>query len=605
MKRQLSRWFGKRPGTSQPTDVIPASATAPAVAAPVSQQVTATPMLPGFEQLRFLGFSNALRHFAQGTCNGFRSAGYALRPDGSVLKWESRTALVSDNQGGVFEAVRFPTRVFGGLDPIVTLTGGFNGDAYGYVLALAEDGKVWGWGKDFYEELGIEGRNYEKPVQLDPLGNVVSMVSSEDGSTRFAVSNDGKLWAWGSGYSGWLGSGTRDSRTRPAPVSGLPAIAEIVVERHGVSALAVDGTVWTWGADPAAAEDDNGALAPRQVKGVPAIARLGRGRTAIDREGSVWAWDVSLAATQVPGLAGIRDVVYDKDLRWWEEGAGPTFHAVGTGGQVWGWGANNAGQVGDGTTDEVAAPKLLDGLSNVEKILALETSRYALLADGSVRGWGAVGAVTTSSAGAEPDPGFGSSPQPLALPAVRDAAFSEKWGAVEITGLGSEGIREQVWDLREGRTMLMVCAAVGDIEELHLMLEQGANVDQADDDGDTALYYAASKGNTAAVRMLLSAGANPNGANSTVTPLRIAARSCLSNVTGQIIPPGRTHADFMHTVMALLRADADPAGIYDDNLILTRHTPQGIKVIERQHVSTYLHYNDLLLAFRDARSRLQ
>lgn len=561
-------------------------------------------MLPGFEHLQFLGFSDVLRNFAQGTCNGFRTAGYALRQDGAVLKWETRSALVSDNQQGVFEAVRFPTRLFGGLDRIVTLAGSFNGDARGYVLALSENGTVWGWGENLYRDLGIEGRNYERPVQLDPLRNIVSIVSSEDGATRFAVGNDGKLWAWGSGYSGWLGGGTRDSRTHPAQVSSLPAIAEIRLERHGVNALAIDGTVWTWGEDPAAVEEDNRVLAPSQVEGIPAIASLGGGRTAIDRNGSVWTWDVDLEATQVSGLTGIRDVVYGKDLRWWEEKAGPTFHALSMDGQVWGWGANNAGQVGDGTTAEVTAPSRLPNLSNVEKIIALETSRYALLADGSVTVWGAVGAVTTSSAGEEPDPGFGSSPRPLSLPTIRDAAFSEKWGAVDTTGLGSEGIRDQVWDLREGRTMLMVCAAVGDIEELQLMLEYGANVDQADDDGDTALYYAASKGNTSAVRMLLSAGANPNVASSTVTPLRIAARSCLSNLTGQIIPPGRTHADFMHTVMALLRAGADPAPIYEDDLVLARHTAQGITIIERQHVSDHLRYDDLLLAIRDPRSRL-
>ena len=60
---------------------------------------------------------------------------------------------------------------------------------------------------------------------------------------------------------------------------------------------------------------------------------------------------------------------------------------------------------------------------------------------------------------------------------------------------------------------LLRAAEGGNIEEISLLLERGANIDAADGDGWTALMLAAKSGHTGAVRLLLERGANIHATN--------------------------------------------------------------------------------------------
>jgi ankyrin repeat protein len=55
-----------------------------------------------------------------------------------------------------------------------------------------------------------------------------------------------------------------------------------------------------------------------------------------------------------------------------------------------------------------------------------------------------------------------------------------------------------------------VAADLGKIEILQILIEFGANINQKDSDGQTALHYAASNGYFEAVQYLLSSGIDSN-----------------------------------------------------------------------------------------------
>lgn len=95
---------------------------------------------------------------------------------------------------------------------------------------------------------------------------------------------------------------------------------------------------------------------------------------------SVLASSIATGATAIPQLTAIQ--------------GGQAFSiAIDASGRVWTWGANGAGQLGDGTRTNRTTPVLVqDGsgapLTNVRSVAA-NSQTLAVLADGTVRGWGA------------------------------------------------------------------------------------------------------------------------------------------------------------------------------------------------------------------------
>jgi alpha-tubulin suppressor-like RCC1 family protein len=65
--------------------------------------------------------------------------------------------------------------------------------------------------------------------------------------------------------------------------------------------------------------------------------------------------------------------------------------ALDVGGNVWAWGFNSTGQLGDGTVKSRPTPELVHNLDRVIAIAAGVAHSLALRADGTVRAWGANG----------------------------------------------------------------------------------------------------------------------------------------------------------------------------------------------------------------------
>jgi alpha-tubulin suppressor-like RCC1 family protein len=127
-------------------------------------------------------------------------------------------------------------------------------------MALDNAGNVWTFGYNLYGQLGIgltsAQQNYYGGMKRIPYFRdngikIVDIASSYE--TRYALSDDGKIYAWGHGSNGAMGNGSSTStNTTPAQVPGLPTIAEMFVSdsyinEANVFALGTDGTLWAWG----------------------------------------------------------------------------------------------------------------------------------------------------------------------------------------------------------------------------------------------------------------------------------------------------------------------------------------------------------------------
>ena len=269
-------------------------------------------------------------------------------------------------------------------------------------VACASD-CVYGWGGNEYGALGTGDYNPASaaPGKVYGLSGVVQVAAWAD--TGYALTDDGRVWAWGINYGGQLGNGWRAGKSVvPVPVLGLD---DVVAIDAGI-AVRSDGTVWAWGGIPAGGYD-----VPAQVPGLTDVTAVSAGSGvayALKSDGTVWSWgfngfgalgtgnpDESTWTTtpaQVAGLTGVREI--DSTLY----GA----LALKTDGTVWGWGDNRQGQVGHGTAGgngcynlpptavncSYNAPVQVVDLTGVTAIGADSVHGFAVLGDGTAWAWG-------------------------------------------------------------------------------------------------------------------------------------------------------------------------------------------------------------------------
>ncbi|KAF8822073.1 regulator of chromosome condensation (RCC1) repeat-containing protein [Cardiosporidium cionae] len=120
-------------------------------------------------------------------------------------------------------------------------------------LVLADDGKVYTWGSNRDGQLGasVESTFCVSPIELDISGISSKIVEISCGSTYSALlTEDGKLYTWGSDEYGQLGHGKQSRRLNsPKLVRGLSShrIASISCGEFHMAAISREGEVFVWG----------------------------------------------------------------------------------------------------------------------------------------------------------------------------------------------------------------------------------------------------------------------------------------------------------------------------------------------------------------------
>ncbi len=225
-----------------------------------------------------------------------------------------------------------------------------------HFLFLQDDGTVLGFGQCQYGNLAATGCRYVlKPAPIALPGPVVDIAASKWAS--YAVLADGRVFSWGSDETWMLGresAGMKRPSTEgspvPAPIPGLPKVTQVVAALETAAVITESGEVWMWGT---IYNDRNSvqvrAETPRRIEGLPPVVSVSIGERS---------------------YAGVTHQL-----------------AVGRDGSLWAWGFNELGQVGDGTTKAVPAPKRLN-LPPVFSAAAGGNNSVAVLADGTVRVWG-------------------------------------------------------------------------------------------------------------------------------------------------------------------------------------------------------------------------
>jgi alpha-tubulin suppressor-like RCC1 family protein len=232
------------------------------------------------------------------------------------------------------------------------------GLGYGYTCAVA-GGAAKCWGSNNVGELGNGTTNdATTPAQVTGLTSDVAMVAA-GGARACALTTSGGVKCWGRGL------GNSGASSTPVDVGGLEiGIASVSVGLFHACALTTSGGVKCWGGN---ASGELGATTAEQCGSSPYTFSCST--TPVDVTG-LTSGVVAVSAGGAPG-AGY---------------GGGYSCAVTTGGGVKCWGSNAAGELGDGTTTNRAAPTDVTGL----------TSGVAAISTGGGGGGGHTCAVTTT-----------------------------------------------------------------------------------------------------------------------------------------------------------------------------------------------------------------
>ncbi|HZE72565.1 MAG TPA: S8 family serine peptidase, partial [Pyrinomonadaceae bacterium] len=304
---------------------------------------------------------------------------------------------------------------------------------YEHSLALRSDGTAWSWGSNFNGKLGDLTDSNAKPTprQVVWISNIVAIASRE--KISLALSSSGHVWSWGSGILGDAGS----SRSHPYEVTAAPVppppIGEVLMPSFNpdggtftstqtvtmrcpsadaaISAFAFgwnhslmlmsDGTIWASGRNDAGQLGIGGSGTNRTppvqtlIAGVQTASAGASHNVALKSDGTLWTWGANFngqlgigpniivgqfrtSPVQVTTLTNVIAVA---------AGASHTL-ALKSDGSVWAWGANNRGQIGDGSQTDRSTPVQVAGLTGIVKIAAGFNHNLALRSDGTVWAWG-------------------------------------------------------------------------------------------------------------------------------------------------------------------------------------------------------------------------
>lgn len=273
-----------------------------------------------------------------------------------------------------------------------------------YGVVLKSDGTVSAWGDNDCGQLG-NGTNVSSDVASNVIGltNIID-ISGANG-TSLAVKTDGTVYGWGSNYSGILGSKVGEYSNIPVKLEGLDNVKRVEVGDGIGVALKYDGTVWVFG-NSNIYGNDNITYSPIQIWGFNNIADIScksRHIAAVDKYGNVYTWGENEYGQLGNGTNTISDFAYKvnniSDVKKVIAGNNNTL-ALKNDGTLYGWGGNNFGELGNGTRIDQYLPvqvNLDEKIYDISMDSFIGKYSYALTESGSIYFWGASDGDPTSN----------------------------------------------------------------------------------------------------------------------------------------------------------------------------------------------------------------
>lgn len=301
---------------------------------------------------------------------------YAIDQNGNLYTWGKNTngqlGIGTTTNDSIPVIVAFPT----GVTSWTAIAGGAS-----HTVAIGNDGNLYTWGLNTNGQLGDGTTNQSTtPIKITVAGVTSWKAVAAGDAMSFAIGGNDSLYSWGYNNFGQLGDSSTTQRTSPVTVhlpSGVLAKA-VSAAANSAMALGTNDSLYAWG---------------RNANG-----QLGIGSTADQRVPVAVHLPAGVTAT-VP----IGGAFYNS--------------ALCSDGNIYAWGQNTNGQIGDATTTQRTSPTMVTKPNGVTSWLAATSGASFLLAIGnndSLYAWGYNG---TGELGVASGTNNNTTPLNVALPA--------------------------------------------------------------------------------------------------------------------------------------------------------------------------------------------
>lgn len=226
------------------------------------------------------------------------------------------------------------------------------------------DENLYCWGNNSSSQIGDGGTTTQRtPVKVPGLTGVTAisignyLAKNEEYPTTACAVASGDVYCWGRNHYGQIGDGTTEDRSSPVKVPGIPKATAVSTNDTATCALTEAKEVYCWGGG---------------------------------ESGQIGTGDTSERVTSPQKLNGLSDV---KQL----SANGGTVCAIAAENDLYCWGNNGSGQLGDGTTEQRNTPVKVKNLQNVTSVSigrSVNTDEKIIyrtvcaVADGKVHCWG-------------------------------------------------------------------------------------------------------------------------------------------------------------------------------------------------------------------------
>jgi alpha-tubulin suppressor-like RCC1 family protein len=320
------------------------------------------------------------------------STGYALTRSGAVYAWGTGSEGELGN-GTTTEIAKHAVRVhFPSGVRIAKLP---NPMPYNGAMAIDTRGDVWAWGND-------EAREFCQPTGMDidiPVRVPLSHVTLAAGAWRHAIYDAGaKVLSCGLSDHGQLGNvtvGLRSDTGDPVAVQGLPSgpVKALTSAFGNAGALMADGAYYDWGINSAGQLGDGTFTQRSTAVRVVLPGRVSQvfqggsfpnnGQTmAILANRQLWVWGANASGQLGDGATTdrARPMQLEKSSRGRfvaVSSGGASDYAIGRSRELWAWGQNSESELGDGSSDQMSKRPVNDSLQ-VTQVSATARNAAAL-----------------------------------------------------------------------------------------------------------------------------------------------------------------------------------------------------------------------------------